>query len=113
MTPGKLYMLRGVNKNKKWNRMVVHKGYGDKAQLFLGEYRSYHNCDFYGDGEVFLCVSVTPSEKLSGSPSSYTQYWTQAYADLLAPNGKIVTLQLAGNKTKFREVKSKKPRTQE
>jgi hypothetical protein len=101
MTPGKLYELRGLQKNKAERYMGLSNGYGVSDNHLLVRCRKHgwphsQNGVRYTDGDVFLCVGIDTTKQYS---------WTPVRYNVLTPTGRIATIVEQGNKTKFKEVK--------
>jgi hypothetical protein len=98
MTPGKLYKLRGLQKNKVERYMGLSSGYGvnDASLLVRCRKSGWPTGVRYTDGDVFVCVSIDTSKQYS---------WTPVRYKVLTPAGEMATIIEEGNKTKFKEVK--------
>lgn len=123
---GKLYMLRGIAKNKRYDCMIDYNGhlYINESSPKVGNGWSSKLPRFY-DGDVFLCLEDAPEfdcdafiatlnpntleydqlRRTARAKGSYDQHQTVM---MLTPAGGRAELKVKGNKTKFREVKSNK-----
>jgi hypothetical protein len=104
MTVGKLYRLRGMARNKYDQCLRISRFYSRMGRMprlravQLGVYE-----DIYRDGTLFLCLGYVKP------PWSSTDNLIETYK-LLTPDGQLVEIAAAGNKSKFAEVKNRKRR---
>ena len=116
---GKLYMLRNLSKNTRWNAMTI---IGDS--LYLAEARNRSGAGCFQDGDVFMCLEDSPDFDVeafrAGLPRNITEYQQLrrtadakgAYdqhrtVSFLAPTGQKVSMRVKGNKTKFKKITSR------
>jgi len=92
MIPGRMYMLRGLQKNGFDKCMAV----GSSGQLITCQERGWpFGKRRYTDGDVFVCLSMETNP----------HRWTTTRYKVLTPGGEVAALTSDRNKTKFREVK--------
>ncbi len=118
---GQMYMLRGLEKNKRHNAMCDMNG-----NLYLADSQSWASNRFtrYTDGAIFVCLQDSPEfdveafkESLHPAQLEYATLDAIARAksnhdyhrtvELLTPSGTRVTMRVKGNKTKFKKVTSR------
>ena len=93
MIPGRMYMLRGLQKNGFDKCMAV----GSSGQLITCQERGWpFGKRRYTDGDVFVCLSMETNLSL---------WTTTTHYKVLTPGGEVAALTSDRNKTKFREVK--------
>jgi hypothetical protein len=99
MIPGKMYKLRGLQKNKAERYMGLSCGYSTSDHSLLVRCRKggWPNSVRYTDGDVFVCVSIDTTKQYSWTPVRYR---------VLTPGGAMATVVESGNKSKFTEVRS-------
>tara|TARA_B100000131_G_scaffold299428_1_gene319913 strand:- start:1609 stop:1998 length:390 start_codon:yes stop_codon:yes gene_type:complete len=117
---GKLYMLKGLSRNKHINGMVNLNGELYVCDTSRGWY-AHGQSRTYADGDVFACLSDTPDfdpeaivERLDGDITSMrtlkaleqakAQYDMNTKVTMLSPDGQVVRMRIKGNKTKFKMV---------
>ena len=93
MTPGKLYRLSNVKKNRINKYMAVSKAYGHTLRVCRKIGHPW-NAKRYSDGDVFLCLAL-------GQQSHYHHH---IHYMVLTPDGIVATLFAYRNKSKFIEV---------
>jgi len=118
---GKLYMLKGLSRNKHITGMVNLNGELYVCDTSRGWYTSNKNTRTYADGDVFACLSDAPDfdpeaivERLDGDITSMrtlkaleqakAQYDMNMKVTMLSPDGQVVKMRIKGNKTKFKMV---------
>lgn len=96
MIPGRMYMLRGLQKNGFDKCMAV----GSSGQLITCQERGWpFGKRRYTDGDVFVCLSMETN------PHRHYRYGQRQHYKVLTPGGEVASLTSDRNKTKFREVK--------
>ena len=96
MIPGRMYMLRGLQKNGFDKCMAV----GSSGQLITCQERGWpFGKRRYTDGDVFVCLS-TEDRSLAPGRYNYGRHYK-----VLTPGGEVASVTPDRNKTKFREVK--------
>lgn len=92
MTPGKLYRLSNVSKNRVNQYMAVSKAYGNTLRVCRKIGHPW-NAKRYSDGDVFLCLALGQN-----GLHHHVTY------KVLTPDGVVATLFAYRNKSKFIEV---------
>jgi len=118
---GQMYILRGMEKNKRYNSMCDMDG-----RLYVADSHGYHADRYprFTDGAIFVCLEGSSEFDVEAfqrtlSPNSLEYHRLEATARavgahdyhrevvFLAPNGKRVSMRVKGNKTKFKKVTSR------
>jgi hypothetical protein len=117
---GKLYMLRSLSKNIRWNAMTIIRG-----TLYLAEeHRSTVTGSCFRDGDMFVCLEDSPefdvdayratmspntleNTQLTRTAEAKQQYDFHRKVSFLTPTGVRAEMRVKGNKTKFKEVTSR------
>ncbi len=115
---GKLYMLRNLTRNTRYNRMMDHDG-----TLYITD-RPTRTGPTFTDGEVFVCLEDSPEfdveafrdtlsphaleyhrlVRTAEAKAAYDQHRTVTF---LTPAGSRARMRVKGNKTKFKAVTSR------
>ena len=115
---GQMYILRGMEKNKRYNAMCDMDG-----NLYVADSHSWGGARYarFTDGALFLCLEDSPEfdveafqRTLDPNLMEYTRNGHTARAKgsyddhrrvtFLSPQGKRVSMRVKGNKTKFKKV---------
>ena len=118
---GQMYMLRGLEKNKRYNAMCDMNG-----NLYLADSQSWARGRYtrYTDGAIFVCLQDSPEfdaeafektlspnsleiHRLTATAQAKGNYDYHRTVELLTPSGTRVTMRVKGNKTKFKKVTSR------
>ena len=118
---GQMYMLRGLEKNKRHNAMCDMDG-----SLYLADSQSWARGRYtrYTDGAIFVCLQDSPEfdveafektlspnslehHRLTATAQAKGNYDYHRYVTFLTPAGRRATMRVKGNKTKFKKVTSR------
>ena len=118
---GQMYMLRGMNKNKRYNAMCDMDG-----SLYVADSQGWSGARYprFYDGAIFVCLEDSPEfdcdafeKTLDASAGEYhrmgaigrarASYEYHREVSFLTPNGNRVRMRVKGNKTKFKKVTSR------
>ena len=115
---GQMYILRGMDKNKRYNALADMDG-----TLYVADSQGWGHARYprFTDGALFLCIEGSPEfdceafeKTLDASLGEYHRTGAIARAKasydyhrevtFLSPGGNRVRMRVRGNKTKFKKV---------
>ena len=123
---GNMYMLKGMNNNKRYNRMIDWDG-----DLWISDAQSSYSTNKarYRDGDIFVCIEGSREFDKALAYAEYAEKDAQAGIEgrdadyaverahsaherarvvrFLTPSGTVVHMRVKGNKTKFKKVTSR------
>ena len=118
---GQMYMLRGMNNNKRYNSMCDMDG-----RLYVADSQGWHGARYprFYDGAIFVCLEDSPEfdaegfadgldpripefTRLGATARAKGSYDEHREVTFLSPNGTRVSMRVKGNKTKFKKVTSR------